>query len=87
MEKQLELTQKIYKCRNAARSLYGDEYEEKIHGYKSLIKACMAKHKLPSNLEAAIHLIDEYKDMPGIDVAAMNILAAYADLAEEKTEQ
>lgn len=84
MEKEVKLSQKILDCRESAKKLYGSEYEKHIADYKRFIKGAMAKHKLDSELKAAMRLIEDCKDEYGADVATMNILAACVDLIEEK---
>ena len=84
LEKEIKLSQKILDCRESAKKLYGSDYEKHISDYKRFIKGAMVKHKIDSELKAAMKLIEDIKDEYGADVATMNILAAFADLIEEK---
>ncbi len=82
MEDQIKLAAKLYKCRDTAKKLYGDHYQEKIEGYKRFIKAVMIKHNYTHELTAAMRLIEDCKDMDGAGMATMNILAAAIELIE-----
>lgn len=81
MEQQIKLAAKIYKCRDTAKALYGDNYQAKIAEYKGFIQAYMARHKV-GELEAAMGLAKIAKGDDGEGLAVMNLIAAAAELIE-----
>lgn len=80
MEQQIKLAAKLYKCRDSAKSLYGEKYKEKMQEYIKYIFAAMLKFEEPDNLKAAIKLAEEYKDN---GIIVMNIMAAVVELIEQ----
>lgn len=82
MEKEIKLAAKLYECRDTAKKLYGDDYDQRISEYKHFIKAAMVKHEIDNELKSAMKLIEDCKDMDGAGVATMNILAACVELLE-----
>jgi hypothetical protein len=85
MEDQIKMVAKIYKCRDTAKRFYGDDYQSKISDYKHFIQACMIKHNYKDEIIASIRLISDCQGMEGSGIAAMNILAACAELIEPST--
>lgn len=53
-ERDVKMAAKLYKCRDSAKSLYGEEYQKKLTTYKNFIQIHMKKNKLdvlPSMIE------------------------------------
>ncbi len=82
MIKELEIARKLKECNEVLRRLCGDEFEKAVFEYKRLIKAAMAKHKLTSEIEASIKLVEEAKGMNGTDMFTVKIFAACVELME-----
>lgn len=72
---------KLYKCRNAAKFLAGDEYPAKIDSYKQAIRWYMKKHNC-DELHAAINLAKAVKGAKGESAATMWLMAAAVELIE-----
>ncbi len=82
MEEAVKLTAKLYQCRDSSKLLYGKDYKKNILEWQHYIKACKTKHKLDTDLLAAMKLIEDCVGMDGAGTATMNILAAYVELIE-----
>lgn len=46
MEKEIKIAAKLYKCRDAAKSFFRDEFKEKIKPYSQLISEVMKANEL-----------------------------------------
>lgn len=81
-EQRVKIAAKLYQCRDTAKNLHRAEYPYRIHEYKEMIKAYMAKHSTDNEIDAAIGLCDEYKDMDGAGMFTMMIMAAAVEIVE-----
>ena len=79
-EQHIKLAAKLYKCRDTAKALFKDEYNEKLRTYKNVIQAHMAKFNidvLPSVLE-----ICSAESVRENGMATMLFMAAAVELTE-----
>ena len=84
-EDKIKLAAKLYKCRDTAKRLYGDQYKSKMVEYGKIITAAMKKHKLDSEVEAAMKIIEEAattEKHDGSGITIMNLLAAAVEMIE-----
>jgi hypothetical protein len=81
-ELEIKLAAKLYGCRDAAKKLYGKDYQAKMSEYQGYIKAAMVKHNEANEMKAAMLLLDSIKGIDGADMGTMNILAAAVELIE-----
>lgn len=82
MEEQLRLASKFYRCRDAARMLYGKEYIKAITPYQEKIIQAMKEYDLDSEVEAAIRMVNKFIKQDREAPEAMVILAAAVELVE-----
>lgn len=80
-EQLVSMAAKLYKCRRAAKTLFGDEYAAKIEPYKKMIRGEMPKHN-NDELSTAVSMAHEIKDMDDNGVISMLILAAAVEIIE-----
>lgn len=85
MEQQIKLAAKIYKCRDTAKQLYGEEYPEKIGQYMDIIRGHMKKHG-GNELEAVIALSKEVEGNSYAGTMIMRLTAAAAELLEPSSK-
>jgi hypothetical protein len=82
MEQQIKLAAKMYRCRDTVKRLHGNDYKSKIKSYQDCISAFIKKHPDTGEIEAAMKIVDEVKDMEGAGIFTMNILAAAVEILE-----
>lgn len=82
MEEKIKLAEKLYKCRDACKSLFGVTWKEEIQFHTELIGAAMKKHKIDCEIKAAMQLVEDSKDMSGAGVFAMKVFAAAVEIVE-----
>lgn len=81
----LQTAAELYRCRDAARTLFGAEYEAKIAQWKELV-AEQARLTKRNVIEAAIALNSRIaKDRPADGYTLMLIFAAAVEIAEPST--
>jgi len=79
-EQHIKMAAKLYKCRDAAKSLYGDGYKDRLKVYTNVIQGHMKKFNLdvlPSVIE-----ICNFKSVRDDGTAQMLFLAAAIELIE-----
>lgn len=79
-EREIKMAAKLYKCRDSAKALYKNEYNEKLRTYKNVIEAHMKKFNidvLPSVLE-----ICSFESVRDNAMAQMLFMAAAVELIE-----
>jgi hypothetical protein len=81
MEKQIKLAARLYRCRDTARTLYGDEYQAKMKEYREYIEACM-KAKGLDELQAVLYLSTEIKAFKETEMGVVNLMAAVVEMLE-----
>jgi hypothetical protein len=81
IEEKIKMAAKLYQCRDSAKFLHGKEYKRRMEDYGKYIYAYMAKQGV-DELQAAINLCTEVKDMDGAGMFTMNIFAAAIELIE-----
>lgn len=80
MENQIKAAAKLYKCRDTAKSFFGDKYKEKVEPYKHILKQVMEAN----NLEEipALLKISESEHYQQNGMAQMMYMAAVVELIE-----
>jgi hypothetical protein len=77
-ERAIKLAARLYECRDAARTLFGADYQKRMAGHRDLVRAAMAHHGCDA-LKAATTLIK----VSGLDgISAVIMLAAAVDISE-----
>lgn len=79
-EQQIKMAAKLYKCRDASKTLYGTEYQHKIKWYIDTLNG-YAKHKSLDTLPAVI----DYCSLPDVkenETAVMLFMAAAVEIIE-----
>lgn len=69
-EREIKLAAKLYRVRDCARYLWGEQYYTRIEKYIEVIKRRMRDKNIPE-LEAVIELVKEYQNIGGECVAYM----------------
>lgn len=85
MIKELEMAQKLHKCRDTVKRFWKEEFPEKIKPYTDIVKAVMkAKNieAIPALLE--ISKTDTYQEE---GMAQLMFMAATVEIIESKTEE
>ena len=80
--KELQIATKLRKCNDVIRNLFKEDFDKEMSKYKHFINACMEKHKIDNQIEAAMKLIEDAKDMSGADMFAVKIFSACVELME-----
>jgi hypothetical protein len=82
--KELEIAIKLRQCNDTIRKLYRDkdEFEKEMSSYKRFIQGAIKKHNLKSEIEGAMKLIEDAKDMEGADMFAVKTYTACVELME-----
>lgn len=84
-EEQVKLAAKLYKCRDAAKTLYGETYLEKMADYQKYIKGAMIKFGMDCEIKATMKMIEELgSEADGM--ITMLLLAACVELVEPSKE-
>ena len=79
---QIQIAAKLYECRDTCKRLWGNEWKSKVEVHTKLIHAAMKKHGIDNEIQAAMKLINDAKNMDGADVFTMKCLAAAVELVE-----
>jgi hypothetical protein len=83
VEEAFQTITKLYRMRDAAQKLYGEEYENKIREYKTYIQAYMKAEKIDNVIEAAIEMgHDLAANLEDSAIGIMNIFAAAVEITE-----
>lgn len=78
----LQTAAKLYECRDTCKRLWGNEWKSKVEVHTKLIYAAMKKHNIDNEIQAAMKLIDDAKNMDGEGVFTMKCLAAAVEMIE-----
>lgn len=81
-EQRVKIAAKLYQCRDTAKRLYGEKYQEMIATYKDFIRAYMIKNSESNELDAAIGLCNEYDKKGDNGMFIMKVMAAAVEIAE-----
>lgn len=79
-ERAVGITEKLYACRRASRTLLGDKFQARMTEFGEAIREVAAKRGI-SELQATIALGKAAQDA-GNDFAFMEVMAAYVELCE-----
>jgi hypothetical protein len=81
-EKAIRITAKLYETRDAARRLWGSEYQNRITPYRGYIKMAMDKFNLDET-QATMKLVKQLQDKDAENgFGVMLIFAAYVEIME-----
>lgn len=79
-EQSIGITAQLYRIRNTAKFLWGDQYFEKMAEWRDAIEQ-VAKARKVDNLKAAMLLGEEAQKI-GADTVFLTIMAAYVEMTE-----
>ncbi|NUS38296.1 MAG: hypothetical protein HOQ02_04635 [Lysobacter sp.] len=85
MEHAMAITEKLYACRRAARTLLGTKFDARMREFGHAIREVAAKRNT-TELKAAIALGQAAQD-DGNDFLFLEVMAAYVELAEPSTRE
>lgn len=80
--KALQVATKLQQCKDAAESLLGEKYPQKIKPYKDLIRAVMKANKI-SPVKALL-MISKTESYAENEMAQVMFMSAVVDLIEEQ---
>jgi len=80
-ENTIHMMSELYRCRNAMRSFWNDEYDSKVNAYKEVLIKFMNKENTENPLEAAIDLATKYETVFSGGSMAL-LFAASVELSE-----
>lgn len=84
MEQAVGITAKLYRIRNVAKFLWGDEYPAKMRDWRAAIELVASRKKI-GNLEAA-RAMGERALANGAESIYLTIMAAYVEMTEPSKE-
>jgi effector-binding domain-containing protein len=80
-EENIKIANKLYTCRRTLKSLFKEEYKEKMEWYKKVLNTIMVAEKLEC-LPAMVKAIEMIVDKPGGGVTSMWLMAAAVEIIE-----
>jgi hypothetical protein len=80
MEKQIKIAAKLYECRDTAKRLFKEEYEERVKPYSTLIIAVSEANKIDT-LQSMIK-ISQLEIMENNGMGLMMLMAAAVEIIE-----
>jgi hypothetical protein len=78
MQQAIQISAKLYECRDSARFLFGDDYAERMTEYGQVIRAVADKENI-GHIQAAMKIADR-PDISGVTM--MCVFAALVEMTE-----
>lgn len=85
MESQIEISLKLYKCRDAVKQFYGKNYKNRLIPYSDLLLLAMKSEKV-SVLEALMGILQTDQVIANGDLEVLFIAACVEIMEQNKTK-